>query len=257
MEVFNYSNEFKSISASQWDYLANKRIFFGHQSVGYNIVQGMEDILRDNQQIKLTVIENAQQGQTGQASFAHSRVGRNEDPESKMLDFALKMDEGVGKGSDIAFFKLCYIDINPSTDIQKAFSLYKNTMDRLKTKYPDVTFVHVTTPLGVSAANWKTMIKELLGKEIWAYETNIARNRYNDLIREEYKGKEPIFDLARIESTYPDGKRSSFTKSGETYYSLVPGYTYDYGHLNETGRRIVAQELLIFLANVAEVHTKQ
>lgn len=103
-------------------------------------------------------------------------------------------------------------------------------------------------PLRASVHNWKTRIKDFLGKEIWAFEQNIARNQYNDLIREEYTGKEPIFDLAVIESTYPDGKRSTFFKSGKIFYSMVPGYTYDQGHLNETGRRVAAQELLVFLA---------
>jgi hypothetical protein len=29
-----------------------------------------------------------------------------------------------------------------------------------------------------------------------------------------YAGKEPIFDLAKVESTYPDGNRSSITSNG-------------------------------------------
>ena len=34
------------------------------------------------------------------------------------------------------------------------------------------------------------------------------------------------------------------------YYSMAPEYTTDGGHLNETGRKRVAEQLLIFLANL-------
>ena len=44
----------------------------------------------------------------------------------------------------------------------------------------------------------------------------------------------------------------TFTKDGENYYSLVPDYTDDGGHLNEKGRKIVAEQLLILLANLSE-----
>ena len=66
----------------------------------------------------------------------------------------------------------------------------------------------------------------------------------------EYKEKEPIFDIATIESTYTDGTRSNFVKNGKIYYIMVPEYTYDHGHLNKVGRKRVAEQLLIFLANL-------
>ncbi len=98
----------------------------------------------------------------------------------------------------------------------------------------------------------KTWIKKIIGKkDIWEYDDNIKRNQYNQLLKEYYEGKEPVFDLAKIESTYPDGKRCTFEKDGKTYYSLVSEYTSDGGHLNEKGRKIVAEKLLVFLANLA------
>ena len=63
--------------------------------------------------------------------------------------------------------------------------------------------------------------------------------------------KEPVYDLAKMESTFADGKRSSFTKDGKTYHSLVPDYTRDGGHLNETGREIAAEQLLILMAGLS------
>ena len=65
-------------------------------------------------------------------------------------------------------------------------------------------------------------------------------------------GKEPLYDLAKIEATYPDGKVLSYSRHGKIQYTLIPTYTNDGGHLNEKGRRIAAAQLLILLADLAE-----
>ena len=71
------------------------------------------------------------------------------------------------------------------------------------------------------------------------------------MLRKEYEGKVPLFDIAKIESTFPDGTRCSFTKDGKTYYSMVSEYTSDGGgHLNATGRKKFAEQLLILLAQL-------
>ena len=70
------------------------------------------------------------------------------------------------------------------------------------------------------------------------------------MLLKKYEGKEPILDIAKIESTFPNGTRCSFTRDGKTYYSMVPEYTYDGGHLNELGRKKVAEQLLILLAQL-------
>ena len=57
-------------------------------------------------------------------------------------------------------------------------------------------------------------------------------------------------DLAGVESTHPDGTRESFTSRGKDYFALVPSYSHDGRHLNEPGRRAVAEALLVFLANL-------
>jgi len=65
-----------------------------------------------------------------------------------------------------------------------------------------------------------------------------------------YAGKALILDIAKIESTRPDDTRRAFSLNGRTYYSMAPEYTTDGGHLNETGRKKVAEQLLISLANL-------
>ena len=243
----------EEVTESAWEKLAEQKIYFGHQSVGFNILQGIHDIMQKNPHIRLNIVETNDPNDLKKPIFAHSRVGKNTDPQSKIDAFASFVEKGIGGKTDIAFFKLCYADIIGSTDVNKVFELYKNTMSHLKKKYPRMTFVHATVPLRLTTINFKTRIIRALGKkDIWGLDGNIRRNEFNNLLRKEYEGKDPIFDLAIIESTFPDGKRSLFTVCGETYYSLVPEYARDQGHLNERGRKIVAEQLLIFLANLSQ-----
>ena len=79
---------------------------------------------------------------------------------------------------------------------------------------------------------------------------NIQRQKYNELIRNTYSGNEPVFDIALIESTSPDGSRVEHEKDGYTFFSLYEGYTDDGGHLNKTGRKIVAEKLIKLLSGL-------
>jgi hypothetical protein len=237
----------KSIPNSQWQKLAEKRIFFGHQSVGYNIVDGMKKIEEQVPGLKLHIVEIKGATELNGAVFAHASIGENGDPHSKMQAFTEYMEKGIGAKADIAFFKFCYLDINAYSDIDKAFIEYKDTMGQLEKRYPRIQFIHTTVPLTESKTTVRSLIKAALGKE----DNNIKRNRFNDMLRKEYGGKEPLFDIAQAESILPDGSRSAFTKSGTTYYSLAAEYTDDGGHLNELGQQAVAQELLILLAKLA------
>jgi hypothetical protein len=145
------------------------------------------------------------------------------------------------------------VDVDAGTDIQKLFTEYKSKMLLLKKKYPKTTFIHFTVPLlKKSKASLKSLIKKILGKSVGFFDNqhNIKRNEFNDLLKNEFEGKAPIFDLAKVESMHPDGRMETFTKDGKTYYSLVPDYTDDGGHLNETGRKKAAEQLLLVLLNL-------
>ena len=72
------------------------------------------------------------------------------------------------------------------------------------------------------------------------------------IYKEMLEQKKPLFDLAAIESTAPDGTRASFVRDGKTYYQMVSDYTHDGGHLNELGQKRVAEQLLVFLAGLCK-----
>lgn len=240
----------KDIPEDTWTTLSQKTLFFGHQSVGYNILDGINDLMAEYPQIKLNIVETTAASALEKPIFAHSKVGKNSMPQSKIDAFATFAEQTFGNKADIAFFKLCYVDIKPDTDVDALFAAYKNTMHELKQLYPKTTFVHVTVPLTTRQTGPKAWIKGLLGKPIWGVEDNINRNRFNELLRSEFGEQGLLFDLALAESTTADGTKSSFTKDGKRYNQLAPSYTYDGGHLNETGRKVVAERLLVFLANL-------
>ena len=49
----------KDVPNSAWEKLSQKKIFFGHQSVGFNIIDGLKDLMKENPQIKLNIVETS------------------------------------------------------------------------------------------------------------------------------------------------------------------------------------------------------
>jgi hypothetical protein len=247
-----YAEEFKKfeeVPPSVWDKVSEMKILFGHQSVGFNIIDGINDIIAENSNIKLNIVETRNVSQYSKGVFAHFRVGENLKPKLKIEDFKNSVLSDENKDLDIAFLKLCYVDIDGKTDAASLFEMYQATVEELKKQ---VKIIHFTGPLTTSQITWKTKIKAILGKEdIWEFADNITRNEYNEILLNRYQATDPIVNIAEIESTYDNGKRESFNAKGKIHYALIKEYTYDKGHLNEIGRKKVAQALLLSLANIA------
>ena len=232
----------KKLNAELFSAIANKKIFFGHKSVGNNIIQGINDIaLKNNTKLNILEYTDREHFDYGGNGLFHRKIGENRDPKSKIDEFkSILLKDSLGKNIDIALLKLCYVDVNQSTDIQNLFSYYQTTIDEIKLTYPQLVIVHSTVPLTVHAVSLKQRIKLLLMGDV----DNVKRNHYNALLRRAYQKKEPLFDIAAAESTYPDGKKSLFSYRGDKYESLVKMYSNDGGHLNDIGRKKVALHFL-------------
>jgi hypothetical protein len=208
--------------------LASRAVYFGHQSVGYNIMSGVE-ALAAAASTAPRVQETADPALIGRGVFAHAGNGSNGDPMGKTAAFRASISGGIGGKADIAFFKYCYVDFDASTNIAVVFADYQSTMAALRSSYPGVRFVHVTVPL-MTASNGG----------------NGPREQFSELLRQAYAGKEPLFDLAEVESTRPDG--TSELSNG--IRALVPSYSSDGGHLNTSGAEVVAKALVVYLASL-------
>ena len=107
--------------------------------------------------------------------------------------------------------------------------------------------MHATVPLTPRPKSLKERLRRVLGRQIWEDEANIKRNEFNNLLIGTFN-QEDVFDIAKIESTRPDGTRESFIENNKKYYSLVDGYTDGSGHLNLVGSRRVATEMIDVLS---------
>lgn len=240
------------VPQSSWENLSKKRICFGHQSVGNNIVQGVREAMESNPSIKLNLVDIKEKRIPGIGGvFAHGAVGRNRHPATKMEEFRKIILEGEGKESDIVLLKFCYVDMDENTDVGARFAEYKAFVNGIRERSPRTMIAHVTVPLTTTRPSIVNRIKKFFGARFDCSE-NIKNNRYNELLLKEYGGKEPVFDLARIESTRADGTRVTCTTGGETYFCLNEDFTDDGGHLNRNGRKFVAADFLAFLAGLPE-----
>ena len=244
------------IPKEYWAKLAEKKIFFGHQSVGSNIIEGINDIINEREYIKLNIVRTDNPTDFDQPIFAHSSVGRNTEPASKIKSFRNVMDAGIGDKVDIAFFKFCFVDIMRDSDPREILDSYNTLIEDLKGRYPQTRFLHVTVPVCSAPRGVKRPLKEfvklLIGRpRIMTLDDNIMRQLYNTLLKDSYSPTEHVFDLALIESVNPSGFRCYATKGAEKVFVMVPEYTDDGGHLNDQGRKKIAEQLLIILAEVA------
>jgi hypothetical protein len=216
--------------------VAGARVFFGHQSVGQNVLDGVRALY-------------ASHGQPA-PPIADDFIGRNEDPLSKIEDFDSRLRDGIGDQVDVAMMKLCYIDITTGTDVDALFERYRTTLTGLQRDLPQVTFVHVTAPLMTEPTRLASVRARLTGSTRYGPAENVQRERLNTLIRREYTGAE-LFDLAAAESTTPSGERVSGRHEGADYYALHDGYASDSGHLNATGARAAATAWVTSVARAA------
>ncbi|MBM9605762.1 hypothetical protein [Desulfopila inferna] len=243
-------DELSAVPTAKWQQLANKKIYFGHQSVGMNILDGIQDIMKENPQIELN-IQEASSGfsQHGGGGFFHSRIGKNKDPISKMREFEEKMTSDSSEEIDIAILKLCYVDITGNSTPEEIFKDYASTIEEIRKKNNRTKLIHFTVPLTKNESGIEAWLKGIFGKPLNGHKENANRWKYNKQLLIYNHGNEMVFDIAKIESTLPNGSKVAYKLDGNQYYSLAPEYTYDGGHLNEVGRKIVAEKLLLFLAN--------
>lgn len=234
--------------------MCQKTFFFGHRSVGSNIIEGMRDLMRSHSAFELHIEETKDADRIASAMLAHAPMGRNGEPESKIAEFREVLENGLGGKVDVAFLKFCYVDVRSESDPQALLDVYCDTIEALKTRFPKVLFLHVTVPLRAAPQTVKSTLKATVKRIVGAstvLDDNRVRARYNELLRERFSGKEPLFDLAGHEAISPDGLQWFVLWKGHEIPVLGPSYTDDGGHLNAAGRRHVAEQLLVELLKLS------
>jgi len=217
---------------------AGQRIFFGHMSVGNNILSGLDEVHASHDVARAAEIQ-IEPGEApalpGDGVLVHSLIGENRHPVGKLENFDATLRAGVAEQVEVAALKFCYIDIRWNSDVEELFARYQKTLGQLEADYPDVRFVHMTVPLTTGPHGIRDHLKVLVGRN-----DNAARERYNDLMREAY-GPDQLFDIAALEATAPDGTARE--------RELIGGYSSDGAHLNAAGSARIAAQFITFLAD--------
>jgi hypothetical protein len=227
--------------------VAGARILFAHQSVGRNILEGVQ-ALSEQADVPIRIEETTGRASSPGPGLFHLFVGVNGDPSGKIVAFQRVLEDPQRPSYDVAVLKFCYADFaHDARDHDRTLERYAAAVTKLRSVRPDVRLVHVTAPLRSDPPGWKTAVKRVLGRDTKEDADNVLRNAYNAELRSRFAA-EPVFDLARLESTRVDGTRSGFSRSGTTVFSMVPEYTTDGGHLSEPARRLTAAEFLHTLA---------
>lgn len=214
----------------------SKRTFFGHQSIGAQVLKGVTEYAQDAGAGRPTYPDPESGSLPTSGGFlAQSYVGENGDPLAKLAEFDKILRSGVGNRIDVAVIKLCYADIRSGDDPAAVFQAYKQTLSALERDYPRVTFLYATEPV--------VMANNSDGPN------NVPRAVFNNLMRTEYAKTGRLWDVAAIESSTTAGRVVTGTYQGKVVAALNPEFaSADQRHITGPGPKAVAGPLLELIA---------
>ena len=237
------------------------RTFFAHQSVGADILAGIEQLGRDGARVA-QVLDLAQAPRpagdnigpdlTHSLLIIHQRLGVNREPLTKIEGFRQVLEAKRRPEIDVALLKFCYVDINVQGDAETLWRHYATAIEELSAAHPDVRLVHCTVPLRSLPEGPYAWLRRTLGHRHPAIAANRARDWFNQQLRQRFGDGHRLFDLAALESRRADGKACELEDSGTRVPSLAREWTYDGGHLNERGRTMAAAAFLEFLQTLQD-----
>ena len=236
--------------APRWGTVASRTVYFGHQSVGRDLIAGINRLNCDGA-IGLSVVQTDDPTSLTGPAFVHFLAGSNRDYASKNAALLRLLKSRRSADGAIVLLKYCYVDLTGDHNPYDIFAAYCEMVETIQAEYPDVTVVHSTIPLTTVETAFVAQTRNLIGRPTQR-KASIARHRYNQLLRAEFVGEQPMFDLARIEATRPDGRVATFMSHGSPIETLAVENTYDGGHLTARCQMIAAEALLNVLAEVIE-----
>lgn len=235
------------------------RTFFAHQSVGADILGGIEALARTGARVARVLDRtqacDAESCVTHPLVIIHERVGANREPLTKITAFRRVLDAKDRPeipGIDVAMLKFCYVDIATQAEAEMLWRHYEVAIEQLSTVHPGVHLVHCTVPLRSLPEGPYAWLRRALGHRHPAIAGNRARDWFNRQLRERFGGQRGLFDLAALESRRADGQPCELVDAGVRVPSLAPEWTYDGGHLNERGRTMAAAAFLDFLQTLQD-----
>lgn len=234
------------IARSELAAVRGVRLLFGHQSVGDNILHGVRLTYEAALEPVPIIIETRENVPTG-PFLGHAYVGVNAEPQRKLADFVAIIDGRLGQRVDMAVLKFCYVDITSATNVDSLFEAYVSEIEELEERHPSVRFLHATAPL-TTDRSWRAGLRAMLGQgDRHGPDDNLARHRYNTLMRARYGSTGRLFDIAAVEATMEQSPMLR-ERGGNQYYVLNRRFSTDAGHLSIAGSRAAAVQFLRVVA---------
>jgi hypothetical protein len=233
------------------------KTFFAHQSVGADILTGIEELARTGPRIAQVCELSPAQARseldlTHSLLILHQRVGTNREPLGKIAAFRAMLAAKHRPEVDVALLKFCYVDIATPAEAEALWRHYETAIEELSTAHPGVQLVHCTVPLrSLPEGPYAWLRRRVLGHRHPAFAANRARDWFNRQLRERFGGRR-LFDLAALESRRANGKPCELIDAGTRVPSLAREWTYDGGHLNDRGRTMAAAAFLEFLQTLQD-----
>lgn len=244
----NVNHESSGRERSHLARLRSVKVVFGHMSVGEDVIAGVRELGRGDGEPGVAVFPLKNTEVPSQPGLWHLTLGHNADPVAKIRRF-----EEIAKGfqnspPDAVMMKLCYVDIVAASDLERIQRAYRDMVKTVEGVLPRTRVLHVTTPLEaapVGKAKLRRAIGGLIGRA-GPVRDNGQREAYNKWLRREYGSSGTVLDLAQMESNGAQG--SCVARFDSEVPMMYSTYTDDGGHLNRTGRKVVASAFLMALS---------
>lgn len=250
------------VSETCWSGLRGKRIYFAHETLGGEIVHGIETVLARKSSIALQVL--SYRGQEREAhrrerrgtneadafdrpGIFHAAIGHDGEPEDKIDAFETFLLSPEADRVDVALLKLSCADIGRSTDVNRVMDRYAQAIDSIRSARPKLTILHCTAPLREPDHGAKAAIKKTVG--IGPDAANANRGRYNELLRKRF-ANDHVFDIARAESRRLDGTEETVLVKNERWPALASEFGHGARELTEAGRVTLGREFLMTLSRL-------
>lgn len=231
------------------------RVLFGAQSVGNDIVAGVRGAY-DKARVKKPKVKNWATARTTRGPLvATASIGRNGRPTTKLRAFAALVNDAPRNSVDVALMAFNYQDITAETDVYSLFRNYEDTMASVEDANPDITFLYATAPV-TSANSWRTVERSTVdglasvNQPVW--QDNIARERFNALIRERYSQTGRLYDIAALQATIDKEKVAAKEHEERWYFVMNPKLTSDGKRLNRLGSMRLAQALMVLVGSASK-----
>jgi hypothetical protein len=205
---------FDALPQAEMDKIKGAKVFFGHQSVGQNTLDGAAAL-----GFKFDAVKG--KDDYGGPKLGHAALDKNRAPLEKIQNFDKTM--GAIGGADVAGMKLCWVDFDKGSDVAAVQASYVTTINKVADANPKTHLFHVTPPLTTDEPK-----------------LNKTRVAYGEWMRNTYADKAVVFDLGAVISTKADG---SACEAGGAR-KLCDEWSSDEGHLNAEGQKRAAKAFL-------------